>query len=362
MPCMYCAGRLTSPFKRVIMFVDNAGADVVLGMLPFAREFLRMGSEVRRQMLGAGCAVLCTLFVLACWLAGWLWESVIRIGAPQRVSGVVSAVLGPRHPPDCGSRARWQQQPTPGPAAPPHRHLHPNPHLCHLCATPPPGLLLPHLQLPPATSVPQVVLVGNSLPAINDITGGELRSVVAKAAEACPIIRAARDAATAAEAASGGRVPPFPGEPAGLHKNWWGVGEGGREAGRQAGREAERQAGRQGYLFLCSTCGRAGLECCPGRPGPSPHPPQHAAPRTVLSSLPALRPGPRLGAGLQQRVPSSERLSSLELSPERERARDDWPSARTCEQAAAAAAAGLTAAGLTVMGPACVKPVLLDLL
>lgn len=94
-------GTVVSPYKRVIMFVDNAGADVVLGMLPFARELLRMGSEV--------------------------------------------------------------------------------------------------------------VLVANSLPAINDITASELRSVVAKAAEVCPIIRAARDAATAAEAASGGRVPPFPG-------------------------------------------------------------------------------------------------------------------------------------------------------
>jgi type II pantothenate kinase len=28
------------------MFVDNAGADIVLGMLPFAREFLRLGCEV----------------------------------------------------------------------------------------------------------------------------------------------------------------------------------------------------------------------------------------------------------------------------------------------------------------------------
>ncbi|KAK9799347.1 hypothetical protein WJX73_008823 [Symbiochloris irregularis] len=35
-----------SPFKRVIMFVDNAGADVVLGMLPLARELLRGGAEV----------------------------------------------------------------------------------------------------------------------------------------------------------------------------------------------------------------------------------------------------------------------------------------------------------------------------
>lgn len=32
----------------MIIFVDNAGADVVLGMLPLARELLHMGAEVRR--------------------------------------------------------------------------------------------------------------------------------------------------------------------------------------------------------------------------------------------------------------------------------------------------------------------------
>lgn len=94
-------GRIRTPYKRAIIFVDNAGADVVLGMLPLARELLRTGCEV--------------------------------------------------------------------------------------------------------------VLVGNSQPAINDITAAELRSVVAKAAEVCPVLRAARDAAVAAEAASAGRVPPFPG-------------------------------------------------------------------------------------------------------------------------------------------------------
>lgn len=41
------AGKVVSPYQRVIMFVDNAGADVVLGMIPFARELLRMGAEVR---------------------------------------------------------------------------------------------------------------------------------------------------------------------------------------------------------------------------------------------------------------------------------------------------------------------------
>ncbi len=40
------AGKIVSPYQRVIMFVDNAGADVVLGMIPFARELLRMGAEV----------------------------------------------------------------------------------------------------------------------------------------------------------------------------------------------------------------------------------------------------------------------------------------------------------------------------
>lgn len=39
-------GKLKIPYKRAMMFVDNAGADVVLGMLPFARELLRAGCEV----------------------------------------------------------------------------------------------------------------------------------------------------------------------------------------------------------------------------------------------------------------------------------------------------------------------------
>ena len=37
---------LVPSVRRVIAFVDNAGADIVLGMLPLARELLRMGSEV----------------------------------------------------------------------------------------------------------------------------------------------------------------------------------------------------------------------------------------------------------------------------------------------------------------------------
>ncbi len=57
-------GRSSAPaYKRVMMFVDNSGADIVLGMLPLARELLKMGSEVRREQLlvpphvlhGRGC-------------------------------------------------------------------------------------------------------------------------------------------------------------------------------------------------------------------------------------------------------------------------------------------------------------------
>lgn len=35
-----------TPHKRALLFVDNSGADVVLGMLPLARELLRRGTEV----------------------------------------------------------------------------------------------------------------------------------------------------------------------------------------------------------------------------------------------------------------------------------------------------------------------------
>ena len=37
---------IKSPWKKVIVFVDNAGADVVLGMLPFCRELLKGGACV----------------------------------------------------------------------------------------------------------------------------------------------------------------------------------------------------------------------------------------------------------------------------------------------------------------------------
>ena len=53
------AGAPAVPYRRVIMFVDNAGADVVLGMLPLARELLRSGAEVPFFPLGFGSSVFC---------------------------------------------------------------------------------------------------------------------------------------------------------------------------------------------------------------------------------------------------------------------------------------------------------------
>ncbi len=35
-----------APYRHAILFVDNSGADVVLGMLPLARELLKLGAKV----------------------------------------------------------------------------------------------------------------------------------------------------------------------------------------------------------------------------------------------------------------------------------------------------------------------------
>jgi len=48
------------PYKKAVVFVDNAGADVVLGILPLVREMLRKGVQVRMTVLGKhGPRVLC---------------------------------------------------------------------------------------------------------------------------------------------------------------------------------------------------------------------------------------------------------------------------------------------------------------
>ncbi|PKA49311.1 Pantothenate kinase 2 [Apostasia shenzhenica] len=41
-----CRNKKFPPYKRALLFVDNSGADIVLGMLPLARELLRRGIEV----------------------------------------------------------------------------------------------------------------------------------------------------------------------------------------------------------------------------------------------------------------------------------------------------------------------------
>ena len=41
------------PHKRALLFVDNSGADVVLGMLPLARELLQRGTEVSLLLFDA---------------------------------------------------------------------------------------------------------------------------------------------------------------------------------------------------------------------------------------------------------------------------------------------------------------------
>ena len=45
-------------YSKAVLFVDNAGADVLLGMVPFARELLKRGTKVGRlvaQGLGSCC-------------------------------------------------------------------------------------------------------------------------------------------------------------------------------------------------------------------------------------------------------------------------------------------------------------------
>lgn len=44
---------LDNPHKRALLFVDNSGADIVLGMLPLARELLRRGTEVSLHLCNA---------------------------------------------------------------------------------------------------------------------------------------------------------------------------------------------------------------------------------------------------------------------------------------------------------------------
>ena len=56
-------------FLQAVIFVDNAGSDVVLGILPFARELLRRGTKVwnNKHVLSFSSVVCC--FSGPRWLA-----------------------------------------------------------------------------------------------------------------------------------------------------------------------------------------------------------------------------------------------------------------------------------------------------
>lgn len=53
------------PHRRALLFVDNAGADIVLGMIPLARELLRRGTEVSNEgsCFSCVCCPVCLVFV-----------------------------------------------------------------------------------------------------------------------------------------------------------------------------------------------------------------------------------------------------------------------------------------------------------
>jgi hypothetical protein len=34
------------PYKKIVIFVDNSGADIILGILPFVRYLLEKGGQV----------------------------------------------------------------------------------------------------------------------------------------------------------------------------------------------------------------------------------------------------------------------------------------------------------------------------
>ncbi|KAI5074724.1 hypothetical protein GOP47_0010685 [Adiantum capillus-veneris] len=82
----------SKPHKRALLFVDNSGADVVLGMLPLARELLRRGTEVvlvanslpaindvtasELPSLVAAAAKHCDLLRKAAEVGGLLWDAM----------------------------------------------------------------------------------------------------------------------------------------------------------------------------------------------------------------------------------------------------------------------------------------------
>ena len=97
------AGR--PPFARTIIFVDNAGADVVLGVLPLARELLRSGGDV---ILAANTLPALNDVTEAELRA--LMADVARadsiLGTAASAGAAAEAAAGGRIPPPPGLRAR----------------------------------------------------------------------------------------------------------------------------------------------------------------------------------------------------------------------------------------------------------------
>jgi hypothetical protein len=100
----------------VLMFVDNSGSDVVLGMLPLARELLKLGCKVGALLLGPGswiskhsclcaCVGVCTQpchrrstdeWEPALKHVVWLWLQVtLAANELPSINDVTAAELGP---------------------------------------------------------------------------------------------------------------------------------------------------------------------------------------------------------------------------------------------------------------------------
>lgn len=87
----------TAPYRRTMIFVDNAGADVVLGVIPLARELLRGGSEVvlaansRPAINDITCEELTSVIDTAakvCPIIKAAWESGLRSRAANGQSRI----------------------------------------------------------------------------------------------------------------------------------------------------------------------------------------------------------------------------------------------------------------------------------
>lgn len=127
--------------KRALLFVDNSGADIILGMLPLARELLRRGTEVSFFQ------------VLEVFFKYVSLPVDFKKPYPGRLHG------------SCGLEIAFL--------------YHVEKIACfHF-------YVMDQLM----RTFLQVVLVANSLPALNDVTAMELPDIVAEAAKVCIVLK-----------------------------------------------------------------------------------------------------------------------------------------------------------------------------